>query len=73
MTAAWVLIINALEMARRDLEDVSDQRIPEWVYGAVRRVLQPTRSRKSSRPALCAQIWGTVVIFWSFTVVRHAK
>ena len=49
MTAAWVLIINALEMARRDLEDVSDQRIPEWVYGA---------------------IWGTVVIFWSFTVVQ---
>jgi len=49
MTAAWVMIINALEVARRDLEDVSDQVIPDWVYGA---------------------IWGTVVIFWSFTVVQ---
>ena len=36
MFAAWVMIVNALETARRDLEDVSDTKIPEWVYGAVR-------------------------------------
>ena len=43
------MIINALETARYDLADVSEERIPLWVLGA---------------------IYGTFVIFWSFTVVQ---
>ena len=49
ISAAWVMIINALETARHDLADVSEEEIPSWVLGA---------------------IYGTFVIFWSFTVVQ---
>lgn len=49
ISAAWVMIINALETARHDLADVSEEEIPPWVLGA---------------------IYGTLVIFWSFTVIQ---
>ena len=35
ISAAWVMIINALETARRDLADVSEEEIPLWVLGAI--------------------------------------
>ena len=35
MTAAWVLIIAHLELARHDLEKLSDRSIPGWVLAAI--------------------------------------
>lgn len=49
ISAAWVMMIHQLDLAADDLEAVSNERIPEWVLGA---------------------IWGTIIIFWSFTVVQ---
>ncbi len=37
MTAAWVVMVYQLEIARYDLSLVTDRTIPEWVDGAVRK------------------------------------
>tara|TARA_B110001452_G_scaffold159862_1_gene133018 strand:+ start:9072 stop:9407 length:336 start_codon:yes stop_codon:yes gene_type:complete len=39
MTTAWVIMITHLEQARYDLSLITDQTIPEWVDGAVSRML----------------------------------
>lgn len=39
MTAAWVIMITHLEQARYDLTLITDRTIPEWVDGAVSRML----------------------------------
>ena len=35
MTAAWVIIVVHLQWAKKDLELVTDRRIPRWVDGAI--------------------------------------
>ena len=49
MTAAWVVMVHHLEIARYDLSLVTDRKIPEWVD---------------------AVIYGTVLLFWSFSAVQ---
>lgn len=46
ISAAWVMMIHQLDLAADDLEAVSNERIPEWVLGAVR-----TRLSKKSPPS----------------------
>ena len=63
-----------LETAKRDLTYITDRTVPEWVNGAVSRM--PIFPHTHTRPlfTICwffaAQIYGTVIIFWSFAVVQ---
>ena len=49
MFSVWVILINQLEQAKRDVSEVSDRKIPPWVN---------------------AVIYGTALIFMSFTFVQ---
>ena len=35
MTSVWFILFTQLEHARRDIHEVSDRNIPEWVYAAI--------------------------------------
>ena len=35
MTSVWFILFTQLEHARRDIQEVSDRNIPEWVYAAI--------------------------------------
>ena len=35
MTSVWVILINQLEQAKRDLAEVSDREIPSWVNSII--------------------------------------
>ena len=34
-TSAWVIMFHALRLAQDDLAEVSTEKIPEWVFGAI--------------------------------------
>ena len=34
-TTAWVIMFHALRLAQDDLAEVSTEKIPEWVFGAI--------------------------------------
>ena len=35
MTSVWFILFTQLEHARRDIHEVSDRNIPEWVFAAI--------------------------------------
>ena len=35
MTSVWFILFTQLEHARRDISEVSDRNIPEWVFAAI--------------------------------------
>jgi hypothetical protein len=35
MTSVWFILFTQLENARRDIDEISDRNIPEWVYSAI--------------------------------------
>lgn len=35
MTSVWFILFTQLEHARRDIHEVSDRNIPEWVYAMI--------------------------------------
>ena len=37
MTSVWVILVAQLENAKRDVGEISDQNIPDWVNALVRR------------------------------------
>lgn len=55
ISAAWVMMIHQLDLASDDLAAVSDERIPEWVLGAVRTRLKPPFQTHTHTPARVAR------------------
>ena len=35
MTSVWFILFTQLEHARRDIDEISDRNIPEWVFAAI--------------------------------------
>ena len=41
MTSVWFILIVQLENAKRDIDEISDRNIPDWVNALVRRIDPP--------------------------------
>ena len=47
MTSVWFILVVQLENAKRDLDEVSDRKMPEWVDAVVRTNTAPTAAESS--------------------------